>query len=286
MPILEMKESQSNIKSNKILVFIPIYNCENQIIRVLQQFQDNKIDSSLVHTILICNNHSTDNSQKNALLKLREIDTAINKIVILNKKNYGLGGSHKVAFKFAIDNGFTHVIVLHGDDQGSIENILPLIKNGDHLLYDCLLGARFHNKSILVGYSKLRTFGNRVFNFLFSLLTGEKLYDLGAGLNIYSTSILKDNFFFRFPDNLTFNYCMIIAHVFYKHNFFFFPISWREDDQISNVKLFSQAKSVLKMLLAYRINPRKFLKSEHRNIIHNEYIGDIVNVEDNTNEAV
>lgn len=43
-------------------------------------------------------------------------------------KNYGLGGSHKVSFNYAIENGFDYVIVLHGDDQGHISNLVPYLK--------------------------------------------------------------------------------------------------------------------------------------------------------------
>ena len=40
--------------------------------------------------------------------------------VVRNRENYNLGGSHKVAFDYAVAQGFTHVIVLHGDDQADI----------------------------------------------------------------------------------------------------------------------------------------------------------------------
>ena len=41
-----------------------------------------------------------------------------------------MGGSHKVAFNYAIENNFDYIIVLHGDDQGSISDMIPVLKNG------------------------------------------------------------------------------------------------------------------------------------------------------------
>jgi hypothetical protein len=43
----------------------------------------------------------------------------------------------------------------------------------------------------------------------------------------------------------------------------FFPILWREDDQVSNVKLFRQASRVLGIALAYAFRRKQFLQSDH-----------------------
>ena len=124
--------------------------------------------------------------------------------------------------------------------------------------------------SKLQGYSKIRTFGNRVYNILFSIVLGKRIYDLGSGLNMYSTNMLKDKFFHKFPDRLTFNYCMILASKYYKHDINFFPISWREDDQVSNVKLTNQGLNVLKMLFTFFFN-KEYIKSEFRDKVIDEY---------------
>ena len=73
---------------------------------------------------------------------------------------------------------------------------------------------------------------------------------------MYSTKMLQNEFYYKFPDRLTFNYCMIMASHYYKHNISFFPITWREDDQVSNVKMTSQAINVLKMLFKYMIHTK------------------------------
>jgi len=59
--------------------------------------------------------------------------------------------------------------------------------------------------SKLQGYSKFRTFGNKVYDFLFSLGCRYKVYDLGSGLNMYKVSILRDKFYIKYKDNLIFN---------------------------------------------------------------------------------
>ena len=88
----------------KILVFIPMYNCENQIGRVIDQFTDEV--KNYINEVIIINNRSTDNGEKIVLEKLKKqtIDLPIK--LLRNNENYGLGGSHKVAFKYAIENNF------------------------------------------------------------------------------------------------------------------------------------------------------------------------------------
>ncbi len=46
---------------DKILVFIPAYNCENQIIRVLEQFDSEVLE--YISEIIVVNNRSTDNTE-------------------------------------------------------------------------------------------------------------------------------------------------------------------------------------------------------------------------------
>ena len=188
-----------------------------------------------------------------------------------NNENYGLGGSHKVAFKYAIENNFDYAIVLHGDDQGNINDILPYLKNKEYQKYDSFLGGRFMKKSKIIGYSKFRTFGNKIYNLIFSIFLGKRIYDLGSGLNCYNTRSLKNNFFHKFSDNLIFNCYMLLAASYYKQKIKFFPISWREEDQISNVKMFNQALAILLLVIKYFFIRGKYLNSEHRKKIIEDY---------------
>lgn len=255
------------MKKNKMLIFIPGYNCEKQITRVLDSIDEEILE--YVTEIIFVNNRSTDNTEK-VVLQYKETHKEKPLKIFRNDDNYNLGGSHKVAFNYAIKNNFDYVIVLHGDDQGNVKDILPYLKNGEYKKHDCLLGARFMKKSKLEGYSKFRTFGNRVYNILFSIVVHKKIYDLGSGLNLYDVNMLKDNFYHKFPDRLTFNYCMILATNYYKQDISFFPILWKESDQVSNVKLTSQAFNVLGMLVKYMFN-HKFILTELREKNIDEY---------------
>lgn len=259
---------------NKVLVFIPMYNCEKQIIRVLNQFT--KEICSYIHEIIIVDNRSTDNGTREVIRFLEKNKLPCKVSLLENYENYGLGGSHKVAFKYAVNNNFDYVVVLHGDDQGSIDNLIPYFKNQEYAEYDCFLGARFMRGSKLKGYSWFRTFGNVVYNCLFSLGCCKRIYDLGSGLNMYKVDCLKSEYYLKYKDNLVFNYCMIMGSSYYNHRVKFFPITWREDDQVSNVKMVSQALAVIKLLLEFVRGKRKFVYGEHRDRIISEYKAEVI----------
>ena len=257
---------------DKILLFIPGYNCQKQIERVLRQL-DEGIQSFLTR-IIVVNNQSTDETEQ-TVIDFMEKHPHIPLTLLRNQDNYGLGGSHKTAFQYAMDHGYDYVIVLHGDDQGDIHDMDCVLKKQLYKKYDCCLGGRFMKGSRLKGYSLFRTFGNLVYNFLFSAVVRNRIFDLGSGLNMYSVAMLRDYFYEKFPDKLTFNYCMILASHYYKHRIMFFPITWREEDQVSNVKMASQALFVLKMLAAYAQN-HEFIKSELREIPRDAYLADVI----------
>ena len=249
------------MKQPSILVFIPMYNCEKQITRVLAKF--NEGIQSLFSEILAVDNGSKDrtlDAAEKALKNLKQIKTTL----VQNIDNYNLGGSHKVAFNYALTHNYDYVVVLHGDDQGSVEDLVPYIKNGEYQNYDSILGARFMRGSKLVGYSLIRILGNWGLNAFCSMTTGRWVADMGSGLNMYKTSYLKDKFYLYFPNTLAYNVYMLFYGIYTKSNFKFFPLTWREEDQVSNAKIFDVGYKILKLIMIY-IFQRKQLFSREPN---------------------
>ncbi len=257
----------------KILVFIPAYCCESQIIRVINQFDDSVQD--WVHTVLVIDNQSHDKTLDNAIETGKRVLKKSNFIAWRNDNNYGLGGSHKAAFRYAVEHDFEYLVVLHGDDQADIRDLIPHLESGSYREVDSLLGARFMKGSQLQGYSWFRTFGNYVYNVLFSIVVSQTIRDLGSGLNIYRIEAFRSFYYKPFPDDLTFNYVMLLASYHRQHSVRYFPISWREEDQLSNVKLFRQARKVMGLLADFGLNRGAFLNSEMREQAFEAYTGKI-----------
>ena len=265
--------TQNETTQSRILLFIPGYNCEKQIQRVLDQLEGEI--AGYLSKIIVVNNRSTDNTEQAVIeWATRHAETDIS--LLRNDANYNLGGSHKVAFEYAIKGGFDYVIVLHGDDQGSVGDMLPLLRGGAYEAYDCCLGSRFMRGSALIGYSVLRTAANRVFNLWFSIVTFRRLSDLGSGLNLYKVEPLKKRYYMRYPDKLFFNGVMLLATAFYRQKVKFFPISWREADQVSNAKLFDIGVELLKMTANYLFRRNRYMESDMRRDPVKEYAYQVI----------
>ncbi|WP_026760516.1 glycosyltransferase family 2 protein [Selenomonas ruminantium] len=258
---------------SKIIVFIPAYNCEKQLPRVLGQFDENIL--RYIEEIVVVNNLSTDDTESVAI-NYSTSHPHIPITVMTNKENYNLGGSHKVAFNYAIEHGYDYVLVLHGDDQASIKDIIPIIEDRIYKNYDALLGARFMSGAKLHGYSFLRKWGNIGFNILYSLVTRKRIYDLGSGINMFSMSAMRKEQYEKLPDSLGFNNCLLLLMCYSKMKLKFFPITWREDDQVSNLKLWNFGLFNLHILKEYLLNAKQFFMSDMRSKKIDSYDSEIV----------
>ena len=258
---------------DKLLVFIPCYNCAPQIGRVLAQFSEER--GRHFDEILVLDNGSKDGTVEAAHAAMPQAHVPRVKIA-RNRGNYNLGGSHKSAFAYAAREGFTHVVVLHGDDQGDIADMLPILEAGEHRRRDACLGARFAPGSSLQGYSSFRILGNWGMNLLFTLASGRRVLDLGSGLNIFGRGVFSKMDLTGYADDLRFNVFLLLGLTDQKKDFRYFPISWREDDQVSNVKLASQARGTLDILFTYAFRRGRFRSGEFRDVTHETYVFDVL----------
>lgn len=258
----------SDPRADRILVFIPCYNCERQIPRVLAQFRS--IPDGVFEEVLVVDNGSRDGTVEAAIAALPAVGGRRARVV-RNDDNYNLGGSHKAAFAYAEGEGFTHVVVLHGDDQGSIADVLPVLARGDHLRHDACLGARFMAGSHIQGYSLFRRIGNHVFNAIFSVALRRRVTDLGSGLNLFARCVFAGGAVNHFPDDLFFNPYLLVGMAERGLRLHFFPISWREDDQVSNVKMASQAMKTLGAARTYAMTPGALRTQDFRRVQRDGY---------------
>ena len=257
----------------KILVVIPTYNCEKQIARLLSGF--NPDIQKYIDTIVIINNQSKDDTENVAIDALKKIKN-VKSLVLRNYVNYGYGGSLKIGFEFAIESSFDWVIVINGDDQSPISDFLPILQSHKYEQYDVMWGCRFLKEAQMRNYSFLRKCANYIFNVLFSISLKKPIHDIGCGVYMYSTKILKDRFYSNVPDVLHIGTFLRLIHDSYNHKFIEFPISWNSDDQESTVKIFSQTFAQFKLALEYFIYKEKIFSKNVQHYKTREYLSDIV----------
>lgn len=244
---------------NKVIVVVLAYNCQNEILKTLKKIL--KFQKYFFKICIIDNNSKDKTFIKSynliKCLKLKKFE------IISNLKNFGQGGSHKVAFEYALLNDCDYCLVYHGDDQANIKDFQKIFRNKLYKNFDAILGARFLDNSKLINYQYYRIFGNKVFNFLFSLVSNYKIYDLGSGINLYGKKIISDNYIKYIDNEMGFNYQNLLLMITKARNLNFSPISWKSEGEESNVQIVSQSLKVLKiaLLFFFKKNYFEFLKN-------------------------
>ena len=127
----------------RVLIFIVAYNAETTIEKVLR-----RIPASL-HSddveVLIIDDSSKDNTFRNGL-RCQQRASGFKITVLRTPENQGYGGNQKLGYRYAIDNGFDIVALLHGDGQYAPEKLPallgPLVKGEA----DAVLGSRMIDK--------------------------------------------------------------------------------------------------------------------------------------------
>jgi glycosyltransferase involved in cell wall biosynthesis len=249
------------------LLVIPTYNCEEQIGRLIRK-SEATICKEFDEVIFI-DNGSSDKTIERTISSLKTI--GVRAKVLQNRENLNLGGSLKTGFLYAKNYAYDFVAVLHGDDQAQLADLVPVLNNLDSLKIDLGIGARFHAKSNLIGYSMFRKVGNRVLNLYCILCTGERIDDLIAGLNVFRVSKLDMDEILTYPNDLTFDVHILLSAIDQKHIINFFPITWTETDQVSNAKVFKQAITILRLFTRYLFKKNRALHFPKSEVSYSNY---------------
>jgi len=145
-------------------------------------------------------------------------------------------------------------VILHGDNQAKSDEVGLLLDHAEaHPETQTVLGSRFNRDSRLQGYDAKRVWGNRVLNATYSAVALRRLEDLGSGLNLFALRDLDPATYLRFANKLSFNYELILDLVARKVDFAFVPITWREEDQVSNARNWNIFRTALRDLVSWRL---------------------------------
>jgi hypothetical protein len=155
--------------------------------------------------------------------------------------------------------GADYVAILHGDDQAKAQELNNLIDEAEKdPELGAILGCRFMKGSKLVGYSWERIWGNRAINLVYSIVAMRPSLDLGSGLNLFRLKDLADHAYLGYDDRMTFNIDLLLGYYTKKTKIKFVPITWSEEDQVSNARNFTIGKIALRQLFRWRFGMSKF----------------------------
>lgn len=166
----------------KVLIIIPAYNEEANILKTIKKIDNVKIDKIKIDYIVI-NDGSTDNTKK--IL----IENNLNHINLIN--NLGIGGAVQTGYKYALYNDYDIAIQFDGDgqhDANYFKNLIDPILKED---YDFIIGSRFIGHETSFKSTGMRRIGIKVLSFLIKMFTSVEIKDVTSGFRAANKKTIK-----------------------------------------------------------------------------------------------
>lgn len=171
-------------KNNKILLIIPAYNEEDNVLRVYNTIMDYNKKAKRKLDVVFINDGSKDNTEKILL------ENNINHIKLI--QNLGIGGAVQTGYKYALENNYDIAVQFDGDGQHDVDCIEDLIKPILNEEANLTIGSRFLDLSSSTFKSSLmRRMGIKIISFCIKLRTHKKIYDTTSGFRAADKKIIE-----------------------------------------------------------------------------------------------
>ena len=171
-------------KNPKILLIIPAYNEEANVLRVYNNIVSYNKHAKNKLDVIFINDGSIDNTE-NILL-----ENKINHVKLI--QNLGIGGAVQTGYKYALYNDYDIAIQFDGDGQHDVNYVEALIKpilDGDA---DMTIGSRFiDSTSSEFKSSGMRRAGIKIISWCIKFKTRKKIYDTTSGFRAVNKRIIE-----------------------------------------------------------------------------------------------
>ena len=161
-------------KNPKVLLIIPAYNEEKNILTVYKNICDYNKKAKTKLDVVFINDGSVDATEKILC------ENNINHIRLI--QNLGIGGAVQTGYKYAYQNGYEIAIQFDGDGQHNVNYVEALIKPILEENVDMTIGSRFIDSSSSEFKSSfLRRVGIKLISSCIHFKTRVRIYDTTSG---------------------------------------------------------------------------------------------------------
>jgi glycosyltransferase involved in cell wall biosynthesis len=250
---LEPSESQPiDLGNKRLLIFIVAYNAQTTIEKVLSRIPS-ALHSENVE-VLIIDDSSQDDTFGNGL-RYQQGHSDFKITVLRTPKNQGYGGNQKLGYRYAIDNGFDIVALVHGDGQYAPEKLPELVKPLLKGEADAVFGSRMIDKKAARqgGMPAYKWIGNQILTAFQNRMLGTALSEFHTGYRLYSTAALAQLPFEKNTNDFHFDTEIIIQFVLRNLRIAELPIPTFYGDEICHVNGMKYAWDVFKSTVKARL---------------------------------
>jgi len=247
-----------DFSKKRILVFVVAYNAEKTIGSVLQRIPGELRRGNV--EVLVIDDSSKDATFAAGLAHEKTIEGL--KITILRTPlNQGYGGNQKLGYRFAIDNGFDFVALVHGDGQYAPEKLPDLLEPLIRGEAGAVFGSRMLQKggALRGGMPLYKYVGNKILTRFQNRMLGSHLSEFHSGYRLYSVAALRKIPFERNSNDFHFDTEIIIQLVMAGLPIVELPIPTYYGDEICYVNGMRYAWDVFRTMLRAKFHQRNLL---------------------------
>lgn len=168
----------------KILLIIPSYNEEKNILKVYNEINTYNKQNKIKYDYIFINDCSTDKSEK--IFK----ENNINHINLIH--NLGIGGAVQTGYKYALENNYDIAIQFDGDGQHDINYVSKIIEPIINKKSNMVIGSRFIDDSSDFKSTKMRQCGITLISFFIKLFTHKKIHDTTSGFRAVDKKLIAE----------------------------------------------------------------------------------------------
>jgi glycosyltransferase involved in cell wall biosynthesis len=241
----------------KIAIYIPAYNAAYTLPVVLDRIPAEIKEK--VRKIFVVDNASPDNTHLIGI-GYREAKGLDKLEVFRNETNRGYGGSQKFAYRYAIDNGFDIVVMLHGDAQYAPEKIPYLLEPLENGEADMVFGSRIAGLPLAGGMPLYKFLGNKLLTAIQNRILGMRLTEFHSGFRVFRCAALAEVPFELCSNDYHFDTDIIIQFKIKGLRVVEMPIPTYYGKEKCGVNVVSYGLNVLKSMTVYWLWSKGLLK--------------------------
>ena len=235
----------------RIGIVVVAYNAASTLARVLDrippEFRD-RIDG-----VYIGDNHSEDSTYLVGLGYQQAVGD-LPLTIVRHEANLGYGGNQQAGYRWAIDQGFDIVVLLHADGQYAPEFLPEIVKPLERGEADAVFGSRMMTPggARRGGMPLYKVFGNTVLTTMQNTMVGEHLSEWHSGYRAYSVATLAELPFERLSGDYNFDTQIILQLHEAKKRIVELPIPTYYGEEISYVNGMKYARQCAHDVVRYR----------------------------------
>ena len=193
-----MKEDNNKNKKPKVILVIPAYNEEENILKTYKSVMDYNNKNKTDYDVIVINDGSKDKTSSIC---------HENKIPVIDLiHNLGIGGAVQTGYKYAYENDYDIAVQFDGDGQHDVRYVKNIIEPIINKESDMVIGSRFVKNIDTFKSTFSRRIGINIISFFIKLVTRKKIYDTTSGFRAVNKKIIKDfasSYPVEYPEPLT-----------------------------------------------------------------------------------